>query len=225
MIPLSTATKQIKNALADGGAWIVLLMLTDRHNTTTLRLCSNIDDVVFQGHTYTAFPFEIEEVTESNKGELPTVDIVLSNVDRLVQAYVEQDEDYGSGWHAHIDIVHTSAIDQGIQEVYYDFVTMNATADVDKVVFTCGLRNPIRLQFPRVKMMPNGCQNTFKKGACNYTGNDATCRKTLEACREKFPYKIETVYTTVNGVPTAVQRRSTLPFFGFPGIPTIGIYK
>ena len=32
----------------------------------------------------------------------------MSNVERLVQAYVEQDETLGSGWSVHIDIVHTS---------------------------------------------------------------------------------------------------------------------
>lgn len=207
MISLSNATKNIKNSLFDSGSWLVLLTLTNKDETITIRICSNTEDVLFGSNTFTSFPFQLEEVTESNKGELPTVNLVLSNVERIVQAYIEQDADLGSGWTVHIDIVHNTAIDSGVSEISYDFVTMNATADVNYVTFSCGIRNPLRQQFPRLKMLPNSCQNTFKKGGCTYSGNDETCMKTLSDCRAKF------------------YGQSKIPYLGFAGIPTTGIYQ
>ncbi len=204
MIPLSTATKQIKNALYDTGAWLLLLTLKSKDESVTLRICSNTDNVTFENQEFIAFPFSIDEITESNKGELPSISITMSNVQRLVQAYVEQDESLGSGWSVHIDIVHTSTL---LREIYYDFVTTNVTADESHVVFQCGMQNPLRYQFPRVRMLPNSCQHSFKKGGCTYSGSDLTCSKTFKDCRAKF-----------NGA-------TKIPILAFPGIPTMGIYQ
>ena len=207
MIPLSEATKKLKNQLYDSGVWLSLLTLISKDGSVVINIVNNTEDVVFGSTTFTRFPCKLAEVKESNKGELPTVSLTLSNVDRAVQAYVEQDPDLGSGWSVHIDIVHTTALASGVAEVAYDFVSMGAVADEKSVVFSCGIKNPLRQQFPRVKMFSNACQNTFKKGACTYSGSDTSCMKTLQACRDKF------------------AGQSKIPFFGFPGIPTTGLYK
>ncbi len=204
MIPLSNATKIIKNSLTNTGAWLVLLTLKSKDESVTLRLCSNTDNITFQTQEFIAFPFQVDEITESNKGELPSISITMSNVERLVQAYVEQDETLGSGWSVHIDIVHTSTL---LREIDYDFITTGVSADEASVVFTCGMQNPLRYQFPRVRMLPNACQHQFKKGGCTYAGSDVTCKKTLADCRAKF------------------SGAARIPILAFPGIPTVGIYR
>ena len=206
MITLSEASKQLKNSLIQEGIWYILLTFINRNETITIRIVNNPDDIVFGGNTFTAFPFKIDTITESQKGELPSIKLTLSNVDRVIEGYIEQDPDLGSGWSVHIDIVHESALTNSTAEITYDFVTTSVTSDAKSAVFTCGLRNPLREQFPRVRMLPNACQNTFKKGGCTYAGADTECAKTLSACRQKFP------------------NASKIPFLGFPGIPGQDIY-
>lgn len=205
MIPLSQAAKQVKNALFDTGVYIVFLTLSNKSKTVTLRICSNTDNLTFKGEEYTAFPFSIDEINESNKGELPSISINISNVERIVQAYIDQDPDLGSGWSVQIDISHNSNLDE--PEITYNFVTNGVSCDEQTVSISCEIRNPIRSQFPRVRMLPNACQHTFTKGGCNYTGSDTQCLKTLTACRNKF------------------RGATKIPFLGFPGIPISGIYK
>lgn len=208
MIPLLDATKEIKNGLWDTGIWTVLLTLKNKDESIVLRLCSNIDDITFKDEVYTATPFRLGDITESNSGELPTVAIVLSNVNRLTQSYVEEDPNFGCGWLVHVDMVHTTNIEAGISEVYYDFITMNVSeATEEHIIFECGIANPLRKQFPRVRMLPNSCQHNFKKGGCIYSGTDTTCSKSLQACRDKF------------------IGETKIPFLGFPSIPTMGIYQ
>jgi len=206
MLTLSAAAKQLKNSLIDAGVWLSLITFTNKNASVVIRVVNNTEDIVFAGNTYTAFPIQVAEITESNKGELPTISISLSNVSRAVEGYIEQDPDLGSGWSVHVDIVHTSSVASGVAEVTYDFVTVSVTADTSLVTFSCGLKNPIRQQFPRLRFLPNSCQNTFKQGACTYSGTAPTCVKTLKACRAKF------------------VGQSKIPFLGFPGIPGESIY-
>jgi len=206
MITLSDVSKQLKNSLIQEGVWYTLLTLTNKDKSIIIRIINNPDDITFGSETFTAFPFKIDSVTESNKGELPSINLTLSNVDRVIEGYIEQDPNLGSGWGVHIDIVHESALASGTAEITYDFITIGATADATSAVFSCGLRNPLREQFPRVRMLPNACQNTFKSGGCNYTGTDTSCDKTLSDCRAKF------------------SGASKIPFLGFPGIPGQDIY-
>ncbi|NOX15956.1 MAG: hypothetical protein GXP61_08030 [Epsilonproteobacteria bacterium] len=206
MIPLSISNKELKNALFDSGEWLVLLTFTNKNASVMIRVINNPEDVVFGGETFKAFPFQIDTITESNKGELPKINITLSNVDRIVQAYVEQDPDLGSGWNVHVDIVHNTALANAIAEIQYDFITMGATANESSVVFSCSMQNPLRYQFPRIRMLPNSCQHRFRHGGCDYKGADTSCTKTIQACRQKF------------------YGASTIPFLAFPGIPTNAMY-
>ena len=207
MIELSDANKELKNSLFDDSVWLSLITLTNRDESVVIRIVNNTEDIVYHNKTFTKFPCKIGEVTESNKGELQTISIVISNVDKLVQSYVEADEYVGTGWKVHIDIIHSSDVATGTAEITYNFLTMNVSASDETVTLLCGIKNPIRALFPRIRMLSNACQNTFKRGGCTYIGADETCSKRLQDCRQKFP------------------DATKIPFFGFPGIPTTGIYK
>ncbi len=206
MIPLNITNKELKNALFDSGEWIILLTFKSPDQTVVIRVINNPDAVSHNGDIFQPFPFKIDTINESNKGELPKVNITLSNVDRMVQAYIENDKDLGSGWTVKVEILHSTSLDSDA-EIVYDFVTMGITATEKEVVFSCTMPNPLRYQFPRISMLPNACQHTFKKGGCSYVGADESCAKTLQACRDKFP------------------NAKTIPFLGFPGIPTNAVYK
>lgn len=206
MLDLSLVAKSVKNSLHDVGSWLVLLSVKNQDDSIVFDIVANTDDVAWNGKTFTAFPFSMQEITESTKGSLPTFTLSVSNVERVIQSYIESDITHGSGWTVDMMVVHSSNLSQTSPEVQFSFTTLSVIADETNVTFTIGMQNPIRQQFPRRKMMTNYCQHTFKQGGCTYAGADESCGKTLANCRAKF----------------VGQKR--IPALLFAGIPTGAIY-
>lgn len=206
MLDLSTVAKSVKNKLDDGGVWLVLLSVKNKDLTVQFDIVANTDDVTWNGKEFTAFPFSMDEVQESTKGSLPSFQLSVCNVERVVQSYIEGDVSHGSGWDVDLMVVHSSNLANNNPEVIYSFKTLSVTADENNVVFTVGMQNPLRQQFPRRRMMTNFCQNTFKARGCTYAGADTICGKTISDCRLKFP------------------NSDRLPILVFSGIPTGSIY-
>jgi len=204
MIDISLAAKLAKNSLSDTGSWLVFLDIANKDKSIEFKIVSNTEDITRNSVVYTAFPFELNEMSEATKGNLPTLSLKVSNVGRLIGSYIETDPDFGSGWSVKLEIAHTSNINAS--EIYMEFVSLSSTVDENFVTFTIGMANPIRMQSPRRKFMPNYCQHTFKRLGCTYAGTDTTCDKTIVACRAKF------------------AGSTKIPFLGFPGIPTRAIY-
>ena len=206
MLDLSTVAKSVKNKLDDGGVWLVLLSVKNKDLTVQFDIAANTNDVTWNGKEFTAFPFSMDEVQESTKGSLPSFQLSVCNVERVVQSYIEGDVSHGSGWDVDLMVVHSSNLANNNPEVIYSFKTLSVTADENNVVFTVGMQNPLRQQFPRRRMMTNFCQNTFKARGCTYAGADTICGKTISDCRLKFP------------------NSDRLPILVFSGIPTGSIY-
>lgn len=206
MLDLSTVAKSVKNKLDDGGVWLVLLSVKNKDLTVQFDIVANTNDVTWNGKEFTAFPFSMDEVQESTKGSLPSFQLSVCNVERVVQSYIEGDVSHGSGWDVDLMVVHSSNLANNNPEVIYSFKTLSVTADENNVVFTVGMQNPLRQQFPRRRMMTNFCQNTFKARGCTYAGADTICGKTISDCRLKFP------------------NSDRLPILVFSGIPTGSIY-
>jgi len=202
MLDLSVVAKSVKNMLADGGTWFVLLSVKNKDNSIHFDIVANTDDVEWNGKTFIAFPFSMQDVTESTKGSLPNFTLSVCNVDRIVQSYIEGDVSHGSGWDVDMMVVHSSNLANTNPEVIFSFKTLNVTADENNVTFTIGMQNPLRQQFPRRKMMTNFCQNTFKSRGCTYTGSDTSCGKTIQDCRLKFPGQTRIPALVFSGIPT-----------------------
>lgn len=202
MLDLSTVAKSVKNKLDDGGTWLVLLSVKNKDLTVQFDIVANTNDVTWNGKEFTAFPFSMDEVQESTKGSLPSFQLSVCNVERVVQSYIEGDISHGSGWDVDLMVVHSSNLANNNPEVIYSFKTLSVTADENNVVFTVGMQNPLRQQFPRRRMMTNFCQNTFKARGCTYIGSDTTCGKTIADCRLKFPSSDRLPILVFSGIPT-----------------------
>jgi phage-related protein len=203
-----------KNSLTDEGLWLFLFDLVSPDGLH-LRITSNNDDVIWQGNTYVAFPIEMDEYKENAKGELPSLSLRVSNVTRAIQAYVENDPDFGSNWDVTLNVVYLLSLTKSIttdrpSELTLFFISLGVSCDEQWCTFNLGMENPLRNQFPYRKFAPMQCQASFKNPdtGCPYTGADSHCDKTLEACKNKF------------------GSNADIPFVGFPGIPTgQGVYK
>jgi len=213
-ILLSTALIQAKNAIETDNAWLICLDLNSPDGNTEFHLVHNTEDVTVNGQLYQAFPFEIDELVENSTGGIGQFSLKVSNIDRVIQSYIEQDPTFGSGWDCKISVYYTGS---EIAEIEHNFVSLNVTCDIENATFTIGVDNPILAIFPSLKFNTNLCSWTFKDGVtCPYSGDDTECFKTLEACKQKFPdYK-----TRVN----ANGEKIGLPINIFMGIPSRAIY-
>lgn len=214
-ITLTQALVEAKNKIEQDDVWLVLLDLVSPDTLTEMHLCMNTEDVTIGGQLYQAFPFELDEIAENSSGGIGQFSLRVSNIDRVVQQYVEQDVTFGSGWTVTISVHPFSNV--GAPEIQHNFVSLNCTSDINWVVFTIGVENPLKAVFPRQKYSPSLCQRVFKDGiGCPYAGPDTECLKTIAACKEKFP----NYATRVNGSGDKIG----LPILIFPGIPSRAIY-
>lgn len=182
MKSLSEALIFEKNKLATPSAWIVLLEIT-LTDDTVFRFARNTEDVVFDGNTYTAFPFEIDSIGQHSKGEIPTVRLKISNVTQLIQPYLET-LDGGIGSTVKVIVVNSAHLSETYTELEmtFDVIACNSTAQW--VTFTLGAPNPLRQRFPLDQYIAMHCRWRFKSIECAYSGGETDCNRTFKRCRE-----------------------------------------
>ena len=150
----------------------------------------------------------------------------VSNIDRQIQAYIEQDATFGSGWEVLISLAHISQLngtdlEDQVAEIEHKFQSLDLVADNEYLTINCGVRNPMLIQFPRQQYAGGFCQRTFNDGeGCPYStqgknANFTFCKRTLSNCKERFSE------SRVN----TLGEKIGLPFLAFNGIETRGIYN
>lgn len=226
-IPLIQPLIEEKNKISQDQPWLLFLTMTNVAKTLTLRLVRNTENITFKGAEYIAFPFEIDNVPEASVGSLPTLAIKVSNIDRQIQTYIEQDPTFGSGWEVLISLAHISqlngtVIEDQVAEIEHKFQSLDLVADNEFLTINLGVRNPMLVQFPRQQYAGGFCQRTFNDGeGCPYSTQGIApraitfCKKTLSHCKERF-LESRTNYA---------GQKIGLPFLAFNGIETRGIYK
>ncbi len=201
MLTISDAAKLEKNKLSGDSVWIILLEI-DFDSSNVVRVCKNTEDIVWNNQTWVAFPFELDAKVDSSKGEIPTVQIRVSNVNKLMQSYAEQ-YDGAVGKTVILRLVNSNHLDVTTPEIEETFTITAVDTDDEWVYITLSILNPFLVQFPRQKYIKNFCRFTFKGARCQYAGTATTCNHTLEDCKAKG---------------------NEQHFGGFPGIPMGGLY-
>ncbi len=183
---LSPAAYLEKNTLNNTGVWLVLLEIIIP-DTDTLYLCSNTENITWPttgGDEYIAFPFELDDISDSSKGEVPQLVIRVSNVTRAIEAYLEI-SDGGVGAEVRIKVVHSEHLDQTEPEVELVFEVLKTSTDENWVQFTIGASNPYNKIFPRNRVLRFTCRyREFKGPHCGYTGVETICDRSYERCKE-----------------------------------------
>lgn len=206
-----------KNKLATTNAWLVLVKVV-MPDDTVFRVCANTEGVVWPvgGEEFAAFPFELDEMGDSSKGEVPSVSLKVSNVTRTLEPYLEAQDGLVDSV-VTIYVVNQANVSLPYHdppfvgelnsnpelELVYDII--DTSADAQWVTFTLGASNPWNKRFPRNKVYKNICRYyDFKGDRCDYEGAETTCDRSLDTCRN----------TMLN-----FER-----FGGFPGVGTKGDY-
>jgi len=202
MLTLSSAAILEKNKLDSTGAFLVLLEI-NFEGVDPIRLVRNTEDIEWNGETWYAFPFDIDDVQEDAKGQLPNVTIRVGNVTRVLQQYLD-DSQGGLGATVTIRVVHSDHLDLTDPEFEETFEVIGCSVDQMWVRFTLGAENPLLTRCPRQRFLKDHCRyKEFKGTLCGYSGSATECDRTFERCME-----------------LGNEHR----FGGFPGIPTGGVY-
>lgn len=179
MRSLSSTLLIEKNRLESDDPWLILVDLV--LSTVTLYLVRNTSDIVFQGRTYTAFPFELDLFTETSEGEVPQVQIRVSNVTRVIQGYIEEIAGAVDAT-ATIHVVNSANLSEDYSDLDLTFRVVKTEATAEWVVFHCGLPSPLTMRYPVYRYLGEHCNWVFKGYECGYNGPAIVCDRTFEYC-------------------------------------------
>jgi len=200
---LSAGAYLEKNKLATDSVWLVLLEIT-MPDTTVMRMTNNSENVWWPatqvpGNLYTSFPFEIGEIGDTSKGEVPSVSLRVTNVARVLEPYLD-DQDGLVDSNVDIRIVNSihvltptkgSATYNDVPEIELNYDIVESSSDSQWVEFTLGASNPFNKRFPRNKIYRNVCRYRWFKGTrCQYAGAQTSCDRTLKTCRDTYSNSI-----------------------------------
>lgn len=86
---ISSYAIQEKNKLNSSTVWLLMLEIVVPGVSEPIRITSNNESVTWRDETWVAFPFELGEIGEQSKGEVPQVTLRVSNVSRSMESYLQ----------------------------------------------------------------------------------------------------------------------------------------
>ena len=186
-LSLSSIAIEEKNKLANADSvFVVALKIVIPGVTDPVRVVANNEDITWDGETWQAFPFEINEITEIS-GERPRVEVRVANASREMELYLHEYDYYckTTGYAAitcNIYVINTLNLASATPEVMHEFLLLQPKSNSRWVTFILGANAPWTLRFPPHRMVPS-CRWRFKSTECGYSGGESTCDKTLPRCR------------------------------------------
>ena len=205
MLNLSAAAILEKNKIAGDSCWPVLVEI-QIPGQDPVRVCNNNENLTWNGETWIAFPFELDELQEAGKGEIPSVALRVSNVTQELQYYIEQ-AGGGVDFPVILRVVNSKHLDITTPELELSFICTGCKYDAYWITFTLGGDAKLTRRVPERRYLKDFCP--FQYGGIECGVADATkvtyptCAKTLTQCR---------------------QRSNSTRFGGEPGIPLGGFY-
>lgn len=170
------------NTIDKSDPWLVLLQIVITGESEPLYLVNNNEDIIFDGNEYIAYPFTMSLPSQTNKGELPSVMLAISNVTRALQPYLEE---YNGcvGSTVNIIVVNAGQLSENYAELTTSLTIMSCVANASDVTFQLGAANPLQKKFPQDQYLANSCRFKFKGAYCGYSGTESFCNKTLDQCK------------------------------------------
>ena len=195
MRSLSQKLIEEKNRLTSVYPWLVLLTieLNDDDNTV-FRLVNNNEDITFEDNVYTRFSFELDPAKYSSGGDIRTLALRVSNINRLIQPKLEE---LGGGVNSTVTItvVNAGLLKESYTEIEETFSVLSTRVDTRWINFALGGPSLLRQRCPLYRYIALHCRWQFDTVAnpsieCNYrVDGDATgqtaCDRTLTQCRAR----------------------------------------
>lgn len=189
-IPLSSTAVAEKNKLANSDSVFLLAMAINIPSMEDpIRVVGNTDDITWRDTTWVAFPFEIDEISESDTGEVPRVDVRVGNVNREMEQYIHDYDAYvkengPAPIVCDLYVINSLDLASGDPVVHHVFELIQPRTNSMWATFTLGATNPWVRRYPQSRLLP-ACQwRKFKGFGCNYDGVETECDRSLVRCRE-----------------------------------------
>ena len=139
-------------------------------------------DIVFNGITYQKFPITHDEISENADGELPSTSAQISNISRLIEAYMQSYDLRGKK--VTIKMVYANLLDDPDCYVEFSAYIDSYTSNVKDVIFTLMSKlSVLGVQVPIGIFSKRRCQFIFKDTYCAYAGAATECDHSRAACR------------------------------------------
>ena len=184
-MPLSFSAPAIieKNKLNASGAWLTLVEIA-YPGETPLRLVQNNEDVTWNGNPYQIAYFELDAITQSKEGELPTLTLSFPDPGRKLTTLLD-DYDGGVGADVTISIIHSDHLDLVTPEIEEEFEIIDVAIDFNNIIkIKLGLDNLMQYRIPQNRYLKDHCRyKTFKGSECLYDGVEVSCNRTFAQCK------------------------------------------
>ncbi len=186
MLNLSVGGIFEKSQLSSDGVWLLLVEVAIPDSDEPMRLVRNNEDIIWNGHTWTAFNFKLGDITEDNKGRPQSVPLQISNITQTVQAYIEENNGLTSTT-VTLRIVHSQHLENASPELEEIFTVQSTTCDSKWITFDLGCEITVRRRFPPRRVLKNFCawRDRYQGIECGYNGPMPECDGTLQSCRDR----------------------------------------
>jgi len=170
-----------KNKIASTEAFLFLLEIIIPGLASPIRAVYNNENINWNDCLWTAFPFSLGEMTES-QNELPSLELKISNVNKVMGGYVEA-ANGATGASVVIRAVNTGNLNSNIPDVEETFSVQQITTNAFEVTLKLGGDAAATLRRPFWIYTGRHCRNKFKSVRCGYNGAAVSCNKTLSSCK------------------------------------------
>lgn len=154
----------------------VVGVLLDIMLPTPLRLVNDNIEWTYKNNTYTPFPFKINGIEETTKGEIPKVTVSVSNVTNLIASIIQEDIDNTP---VKISVVRFG---ENTADIEFNFVANGVSYDEQWLTFELSAPVNFVKSFPSMKYS-QVCPFVFKGWQCKYNGNQTSCDHSAKRCK------------------------------------------
>jgi len=174
-----------KNKLASPNATVLLLKITPPASTELdpIYLVRNTENITSDGQEYTAFPFELDMVSESSKGDVPSLVLRVGNVTRALEAQY-QAYDGLVDYEVTISAVNVAYPNEEFLAITADVISSHA--DAQWIYLSLGAPSPLRYRFPPERFMAEYCQWIPGGAECAKPAAAGVCKRTRAECAATF---------------------------------------
>lgn len=131
----------------------------------------------YNGHTFVPFPFKINGIQSSSKGELPRIDISISNVTNLITQLLDEDLE---GVPVKIYVLREG---ETTPDLSFDFAINSVSYTAEWLTLSLGEKVNFAQNYPKTKYSQS-CPFIFKGWRCKYSGSAAKCNHTAKNCQQ-----------------------------------------
>lgn len=188
-ITQSSTVVQEKNKLANNtSVFLCALEISIPGTDEPARVVLNTENIEWRGYIWQAVVFQIDGLKQTSANEVPQVTVKVSNVNRIMERYVQEYDTYCKKYgYDPIEVtiyeVNTADLSNESPCCEHVFVLKQPQMDANWCTFTLSASNPANRRAPFNLIYKNFCSYKFKGTRCGYSGSATTCKKTLTACR------------------------------------------